>query len=412
MSGSRLVLAFLVLLDALLLFSQTSQFSISYRESVFLEHFSVLSFLTNISLEFFTNRDIGLRFVVILLHLMSAILLYIVSKEYLFKQKDRLWLVFIFMLLPGSMSSAIVVNEASLLIFGLFLFMFVEKRYPKYYLYSLLILFSFLAQDFIYLFSALLIFSIYKKDKECFTINLSAILISLYNFNFVIKGVPSNHFMDILGIYAAVFSPIIFIYIFYTLYRYYLKKEIDKIWFVATFVFIYTIALSFRQKIYIEHYAPYFIMALPLAAKTFIYSYRIRLKMYRVKYKFMFFLAVIFLGFNALVVFYNKKIYNYLEKPQKHFAYDMHIAKDLAKVLKENKIDCIDSNRKMEPRLKFYGVGKCTKYVLHKHNLNISPILNVEISYNDRVVYKRYVTKINSKESYLKDRVFLEEINK
>jgi hypothetical protein len=74
----------------------------------------------------------------------------------------------------------------------------------------------------------------------------------------------------------------------------------------------------------------------------------------------------------------------------------MHIAKELASILQQNNIHCIDSNKKMAPRLKFYGIDSCNQYILHKLNLNISPILNIEISYNNTLIYKRYVTKLNN----------------
>ena len=72
----------------------------------------------------------------------------------------------------------------------------------------------------------------------------------------------------------------------------------------------------------------------------------------------------------------------------------MHIAKDLAQKLKEQKLTCIDVNdKKMQTRLSFYGVGYCQKNKLLHHKSENS--LSVTIRYKDAKVYQAYVTKLN-----------------
>ena len=393
---TKLILFFLLLLDSFVLIYQTSELSISYRETQILEQTSLLSYLVNFSFDLFDRNDFALRIPMIFFHILSVVLIYKISEKYLKYERDRVWLSLIFILLPGVMSSAIVLSNASLVIFGLFLFVYIYMNYHIKYSYLVLFFYSFLLQDFIYLFFALIFYSIYIKDKKFLIANILFLFNSIFIYGFSIKGVPSSHFLDILGIYSAVFSPIVFIYIFYVLYRHYVTKELDIIWFISSTILIYTILLSFRQKIYIEHYAPYVILALPLAAQSFAYAYRVRLKQFRLKYKYTFIVALVLLFIHSIVIFFNKELYVFLDKPKKYFAYEMHIAKELANFLKQNNIDCISSSKKMQPRLKFYGIDKCEQYSLHKHNFNISPILNVKISYNKKVIYKRYVTKINN----------------
>jgi len=99
---------------------------------------------------------------------------------------------------------------------------------------------------------------------------------------------------------------------------------------------------------------------------------------------------------NSLVVFFNKEIYILIDKPQNHFAYNMHVAKELAYELKNRGIECVDTDYKMASRLKFYGVTNCNTNILTEKSLKDKNKKNVTISYSNRAVYKAYVTKVNT----------------
>ncbi|SFV74494.1 membrane protein [hydrothermal vent metagenome] len=394
---SKILLFILLFFDGVLLLHQTSSLSISYKEALFIENQTkLLSHIIQISFNFFGKNDFALRVPIIIIHLLSTLLVYLTSKPYLKDENSRLWLVFIFILLPGVMSSALIISNASLLIFGLFFFLYIYQKFSLLYTYPLLLLYALSVEDFIYLFFALFFYGIYKKDKKCIVANLLFITLSIYRFGFIIKGVPSGHFLDILGIYSAIFSPIIFLYLFYILYRKYLQKEIDIVWFISTFVLLYSIILSFRQKIYIEHYAPYVILALPLAAQKFRFSYKVRLKMFRKGYRNIFLFTIFLLIIHSIILIQNKELYHFLQNPKKHFAYNMHIAKELAQNLKKHHIQCIKTNKKMALRLKFYGIDSCSTYQLLPQKIK-NPLFDVKISYNNVLVFHQYVTKINKK---------------
>ena len=192
-----------------------------------------------------------------------------------------------------------------------------------------------------------------------------------------------------------IFTPIIFIYLFYVLYRRYLTKDIDILWFISTVVFVFSLLLSFRQRVNVEYFAPYLMLALPLVAQTFEHSYRVRLSQFRKKYRLVFVISLALLFVNSSVVFFNKYLYYIVEKPKKHFSYKMHVAKELATELKARDINCISSNKKMTQRLEFYGVTKCNKYILQKNALDYKNSDSVTISYKNRLVYSAIVTKLN-----------------
>ena len=390
---------FLILgMDALILLLQTKELSISYYEaSLLYGDFSFLQSIIKFSLDIFGWNDYALRIPMIVLHLLSVVLLYKISKKYLDTLRDRLWLIVIFILLPGVISSALLINSAGLVIFGLLLFVYVYDNFSKQFTYLLLFIFSLLDANFLYLFISLSVYSIFIKNNFFLVFNLLLSLYSLYLYGFNTEGLPTGHFLDSMGIYSAIFTPIVFIYIIYALYRRYLTKKIDLLWFIPSITFIISMVLSFRQRVNIENFAPYLIVALPLAAKVFSSSYKVRLKMFRKKYKFIFILSLVFLLLNTVVVLFNKELYVFLDNPRIHFAYKMHVAKELATKLKLQNINCVNTEPKMSKRLKFYGIQKCNTYALIENHQAKKDSSSVTISYKNKLLYSANVTKINNK---------------
>jgi hypothetical protein len=394
----RLILFLLFGIDALILCFETSHVSIASSEAVLLydEH-TFLSYIVNNFLSLVGKSDFTLRLPFIIFHLLSALLIYLISKEYVSKEKNRLWLLVAFMLLPGVVSSAIMVNHAGFLIFGLLFYIYVEKRVPLIWKNLLLFLYSLIDGGFSYLFLGVGIYNFHHKDKREALYSFGLYILNAYLYGFDVYGYPRGHFLDTIGLYSAIFTPVIFIYIFYTLYRRYLTAKKDELWYISVTALIFSLVLSFRQRVPIEHFAPYLIVAMPLAAQTFVSSYRVRLKEHRKGYRAIFILAFILLILNTLVVFFNKELYLILDNPKKNFAYNMHIAKELAQTLKNNNIKCLRTDNKMQRRLRFYGIEKCSKYILLELPLSGKKQADVTISYKGKILYRGNVTKLNNK---------------
>lgn len=393
----RSILFLILGIDVLVLFLQTSELSISYLEaSILYGDISFLQVLMNIFLSLFGENDFALRLPMIIMHIISIVLLYLISKKHVKYERDRLWIIFIFTLLPGVISSSIIVNSAGVIIFGLLLFVYLYENFSIKFSYLLLLLYSFIDSGFVYLFIALVAYGFHIKKNRFALFNIVMLAVSTFMYGFNAHGLPKGHFLDTLGLYAAIFTPIVFIYLFYVLYRRFLTKEINLLWFIASVSLFISLLLSFRQKIEVEIFAPYLIIALPLAAQTFSSSYRVRLKLFRTKYRTVFILSLIFLFLNSFLVIFNKELYMLLDNPKKHFAYKMHIAKELAQELKERDIYCVDTSHRMSMRLRFYGIQKCENYILSKYYSQVNSDI-VTISYNSRDVYKASVTKINTK---------------
>lgn len=394
----RLILFSILSIDVVILLFQTSTLSISSHEADLLYgDFSFIQYIVNQSLHIFGNNDLALRTPMIVLHFLSVLLLYKISKNYLLDTRNRIWLLIIFILLPGVLSSALLVDSAGLIIFGLLLFVYIYERFSIKYTYPLLFLFSLLDGVFIYLFISLIIYSLYKKDRLYLVANIAFLITSIFLYGIKTEGSPEGHLIDTIGLYAAIFTPVIFIYIFYILYRRFLSKDINILWFISSVPLVISLLLSFRQNIVIENFAPYLIIALPLSAQTFYAAYRVRLKPFRTKYKTIFALSALFLSINFIVVLFNRELYLFIENPHKHFARKMHVAKELAYELKTRGVNCISNEDLMAERLQFYGIKKCDKYRLLEQDLSYNDKNNVTISYKYRPIYKAIVTNLNSK---------------
>ncbi|WP_345977356.1 hypothetical protein [Sulfurimonas sp. HSL3-7] len=327
-----------------------------------------------------------------ILHLLSVLLLYRVSKPYVKRNSDRLWLVFVFILLPGVISSALLVDNAAIMIFSLFLLL---------YLYQIksplipFVLVGLLAIDgaYAFLYFALFVYALNKNNLFYMVLNTLLFFASFYLYGFDTMGKPSGHFLDTLGLYATIFSPVVFVFLVYVLYRKMISKEYDITLYVSGVVFVVSLLLSFRQQIHIEHFAPYMMLLLPLAAQTFFSSYRVRLRMFRGRYRVLLTVGFSILAFHFFLILLNKGLYLFLDDPENHFAYKTHIIKELSSELKEKEINCVTATgRHMQNRLKFYGIEVCSAN--HLKEAPLDEKADVTVSYMGRIVAAYNVTKV------------------
>ncbi len=390
----RALLSLILGINFFILFLEIKGLSIGYNEArILYGEPSPLQRLLFASFHLFGQNDYALRIPMIGLHLISALLLYGISRHYLSRPADRLWVVLIYVLLPGVTSAALVVDNAGVMIASLFLFAFLYLNYGRYALGLIPFLIG-IDPAFAYLFLAITLYGFYRKEYIYSGIGAVALLISLSWYGIRIGGLPESRFLDVLGVYTAIFSPIVFIYLFYVLYRRMIAKEWDMIWMIAMSAFLISLLLSFRQKVEVQMFAPFLLLALPLAAQTFLHTYRIRLREFRRRYRILFYSAFFILIVNTLAVFFNHYFYQFMKNPTHHFSYSMHVAKELSNQLHHNEIHCVDSqNEKLQLRLRFYGITHCEEYRLESIKSNESK--KVTISYINTPIYQTYVTKVN-----------------
>lgn len=388
--------------DALLLFLEVSGLSISTIELNFLNNStSPLRYIIEFSFSLFGKNDFALRVPMIIMHLFTVLLMYKISYQYLERRSERVIFILMFILLPGIQSSALLVNPAGMIFLFLLIYISVYKI-NIYINYTLLVLLMFIDVAFSNLYLGLFFYAMYKKDTKTLLYSLLLFTISMYYYKVDVGGIPSGYFLDIFGIYAALLTPIIFLYLIYTLYKKVVIRDMELIVVVSMTSFVFSLILSLRQNIAIESFASFLMLSLIVAMQTFVRSYRVRLKEFRKRYQVLFIVAFVILILNEAILLFNSYLYVVIDDPKNLFTNKVHVAKELAVKLDENNITCINLNdRGMQNRLKFYGVNVCKleKIWFKESEKEDEVCQKVTVSYHNRDVYQINVSKIHKIEN-------------
>jgi len=389
-----LFFTFLTLIVVALLFVSDT-LSISYKESLtYFNDSSLLNKLTHFSTTIFGHNNIALRIPFIAFYALSCILMYVITKDYFKNETDRLLCALLFMVLPGVVSASLLVNNAVIVIFCVLLYLYYYKIYNTHN-YFLLILFLFIDNSFAILYLTLFFYSLKKRENLLLCISLVLFALSMYIYGFDSGGKPKGHFLDTITIYASIFSPIIFLYYIYAMYRIGIKGTKTIYWYISIVALLFSLIFSFRQRILIEDFAPFVVITFPLMMKYFFHTLRIRLPQFRYKHYNMSYTALFLLVLSVVVILFNKPLYLLIKNPEDHFAYKYHFAADIAQHLKKNNINYIDSdNYKLENRLKFYGIKNGNKYFITLTKPAVY-MLEVPLKVMDKKVLNLYVVNLD-----------------
>ena len=391
----RVVLALFILLDTLLLFYGASTLSISYKEAViFYNQNNFIHHLVRFSTSLFGQNDYALRLPFILFHLGSILLVYKISKFFLSREFDQMLSVATFMLLPGIVGSALLVNASGVAIF--FTLLFIWLFLNGYRLWYMLLLPLLLGVDnsFMVLYLGVFAYGVYTRDKVLAFYCGVLFLLALGIYGFPMHGKPKGYIMDTLISYSLIFSPLVFLYFFYALYRILMKEEKNIVWFISFIALLFSILISYRQRILIDDFAPYVVVSVPLMVKMFMTSYRVRLPENRRGHKVLFIVVFAILFMNFIATYTYKFLYLVLENPRKHFAYKYNIARELAEKLHALGVQKVTTDRKMQLRLRFYGIGEGREYLLQTKPYAPDD-QKVTISYIKKPVKVYFVSKVN-----------------
>ena len=346
------------LIDFVFLLYAANSLSISYNEAeIFFQKRSLLGYILKLSAHFFGQNDLAVRGVMIFFHIASVVLMYKVSKFYIKLEFDRIIAVLLFVLLPGTLASALIINNAGICI-TLALLCIYLFHIKKKILFSLFFCLAFFIDgDFLIFYAGFFIFALYKRKPPLAWLSAILFLLTLYFFGFETNGRPSGHFIDTFGIFAAVFSPFVFIFFVYTIYRIWVKEKKDLLWFIAICSFCFCMIVSVRQRLELEQFLPFCVIATPLMVRVFFNSYRVRLPKFRKGHKICTSLVMLFLIFNWSAIIFNQIFYLFLSDPTKHLTYKFDVAKELADKLKEAGVqDITTEDTRLALRLKFYGI--------------------------------------------------------
>lgn len=345
----------------IMLFSLASTLPIGPNEAhLYYTDTKTLYALTHLAKGWFDN-PLDFRLPFVLFGLINLPIFFIMSKLYFSDTKESYLSTLIFALLPGIITSAILVNIAVIVItFVLSFVIFYEKRMYLYQGITMLAL-LFLHDASIIFFISLAIFSAFRRNHILFTLSILLSAISLLYFNgLYIGGRPKGGFLELFGLYTALFSPLVFIYFFYALYRIWLREKKDILWHISFSSFVFSILLSLRQQVLMTDVAPYVIVAVVLMLVIYHRTLHVRLPQFQLWYKRGFYIVMFSLVLSSSIIIFHKSLFYILTDKTKHFAYPFYEPYWQAMELREIGQDCYTAKHsKVQFQLKYYGIEAC-----------------------------------------------------
>lgn len=310
-----------------------------------------------------SDTFLGLRLVFLFSGFLSIVLFYLLSKSIFPKPEEVYLSTVIFMLLPGLLTGMALANIAIIVLPVVLLFVLMYEKGYFWILPFLMLLLFFIHEASIIFFIAVLIYAISEKDKRLMVVSMAFLLAFIYlSKGIVIGGRPSGHFMEIFGLYASLFSPFLFIYFFYALYRILLRGRKNLLWYISFTALAFSLLLSIRQRIHITDFAPYVMIAIPLMLSTFYSSLRVRLPQFQRPYRFGFYFIMTSLFISALVIITHQFTYYQTGQHYKHFAKRIYGPYDKVRELREKGIECYDTQGvRNRYQFHYYGMPVCNK---------------------------------------------------
>jgi len=332
----------------------------SHEASIYYESSGILYELTHCCDGFFSN-SLEFRLPFLLLGFLNILLFCKMSKHYFENIEESYLATTVFILLPGIITATILVNISVLVITLVLLFLiFYEKRMIVGQ--ALVMLGLLIVHDAsIIFFIALAIFSLVQKNRKLFIISMLLSIISLLYFNKLeIGGKPTGEFLELFGLYIALFSPLVFFYFFYALYRIWLREKKDILWHISFTAFVLSILLSLRQQVHMTDFAPYVIVSVVLMLLTYYKTLYVRLPQFQTYYRVGFMILFSSLLLSAMVIIFHQSFFYILDDKSKHFAYKFYEPYWQVLELKEIGQNCYTvKNQKVQYQLKYYGIEDC-----------------------------------------------------
>ena len=306
---------------------------------------------------------LGIRVYFLLIGFASIFLYYRVTWIYLEREDDRHLATVIYMLLPGIITALVLAN-ISILVIPLVLLFLISYERRWLWAQALLMFLIFLVHSAsVIFFVSIFIYALVRKEMWLMLLSSFFMMLSFVTTRGVdISGKPSGHFLDLFALYAALFSPLLFIYFFYTMYRILLREDKNILWYISFIALLASLILSIRQRIILTDFAPYVVISIVLMLDTFNKSLRIRLPEYRRWYRVGYVSLMLVLVISSLTIIFHKMLFSVMQDPKKHFASKLYEPYWLAEKLKKEQINCYDIyDSRVAIQLRFYGIEACSK---------------------------------------------------
>ena len=337
-----------------------------HEATVYYTDNSVLYFLTHL-LENYFDDSLAFRLPFLFFGFLNIPLFFIMSRLYFDTPKESYLATSIYLLLPGIITSTVLVNISVLVItFVLLFIIFYEKKIIIGQAFSMLLLLLLHDASIIFFIGLAILFAVKQKRKR-FIIALLFGIISLYFNGLDIGGRPTGEFLQLFGLYMALFSPLVFLYFFYALYRISLREEKDILWYISFMAFVFSILLSLRQQVDMTDFAPYVVVSVVLMLLTYYKSICVRLPQFQKAYRFGFNIVLSSLLFSSSIILFHPVFFMIIDDKSKHFAYPFYQPYWQVLELHEIGKNCYTvKKKKMQYQLKYYGIEKCEESTVPK----------------------------------------------
>ena len=321
---------------------------------------ATLRLFTHFANDWFDN-GLSFRLPFVFLGLINVPLFYIMSKYYFETKEESYFATMIFALLPGIITSAVLVNIAVVVVTLVLLFLIFYEYRRVYCGVAVMVLLLFIHDASIIFFIGLTLFAVSKRDKLLSVFSIFFSIISLIYFNKLnVEGLPSGEFMELIALYVALFSPLVFIYFFYALYRIWLREKKDILWYISFTAFMLSILLSLRQQVIMTDFAPYSIVAVVLMVLVYQRTVQVRLPQFQKNYKLGLKIVVISLFLMTFIIVFHKLFFAFFKEKSQHFAYPFYQPYWQVQELREIGENCYTvKSLKRQYQLKYYGIEAC-----------------------------------------------------
>jgi hypothetical protein len=321
---------------------------------------SILFYLTHFAEGWF-NSSLDFRFPFLFFGILNIPLFFMMSRLYCSDLNQSYLSTTIFVLLPGIITASVLVNIAVVVITLVLTFIILHEKNQRLLQGVVMLILLFIHDASVIFFIAVAIFSAFKRDNRLFTLAIIFAGIALLYFNGLdIGGKPKGKFLELIGLYVALFSPLVFIYFFYALYRIWLRESKDMLWYISFVAFISSIFLSLRQQVIMTDFAPYVIVSVVLMLVTYQKTIGVRLPQFQKGYRLGYRIVVGSLVLFSIVIIFHKSLFYIIDDKSKHFAYPFYKPYWIVKELKEIEQKCYSTKKqKVQYQLRYYGVKEC-----------------------------------------------------
>lgn len=294
--------------------------------------------------------------------ILNIYLYYQLSKEYFLKQNDIYLSTFIFIILPGIITSMVLANISVIIISLVLIFLLSYKKDHLLIQLFMMTLILFIHESSIIFFISIFIYSIFEKKSFLIITSFIFLILSILMGGMEIGGRPMGHFIEIFGLYSAVFSPLVFIFFFYSIYRILIRESKDILWYLSFSSLVFSLILSIRQKIEITDFAPYVLISISLMLNIYLNSLRVRIGEHQKGYKLGFIFVITTLILSSSTIIFHKQLFYILEDKSKHFAYDIYEIYWVWEKVDRGIVSCYDTDEnKKRYQLKYYQINSCKK---------------------------------------------------